>query len=111
MTGSESSSPALRCELRRDDGTATLHVAGELEEVSAVAFARACIHARDTAGDVTLDLGGIDFADGTGTEMIATMQRAFKRSGHRLTIVNIPSRMRREAELLERDDDALPIAS
>jgi anti-anti-sigma factor len=102
---------ALRCELRHDDGVATLRLDGELEEVSAIQFARDCIHARDVAGDIVLDLGGITFADGTGTKMIATMQRAFKRSGHQLRIVNVPARMRREAQLLELEDDALRIAS
>jgi anti-anti-sigma factor len=111
MVRVRSSSPALRCELHHDDGTATLRVEGELEEISAIQLARDCIHARDFAGDVILDLGGITFADGTGTKMIATLQRVFKRSGHQLKVVNIPGRMRREAELLELDRDALRIAS
>jgi anti-anti-sigma factor len=111
MVRVRASSSALRCELYLDDGTATLRVDGELEEVSAIQLARDCIRARNVAGDVVLDLGGITFADGTGTKMIATLQRAFKRSGHQLTIVNIPARMRREAELLELDRDALRIAS
>jgi anti-anti-sigma factor len=110
MARDGASSPALRCELKRDNGVATLRVDGELEEVSAVELARACLHAREASGDVILDLGGIAFADGTGAKMIATMQRVFRRSGHRLTIVNVPARMQREAELLE-PDDALRIAS
>jgi hypothetical protein len=39
------------------------------------------------------------------------MQRAFTHSGHQLTIVNVPDHMRREAELLEPQGDALRIAS
>jgi anti-anti-sigma factor len=111
MSESVASTPALRCEVRGDIGSASLHVAGELDEVSAVTLARAFLHARDTVGDISLDLGGITFADGTGTMMIATMQRVFRHSGHHMAIVNVPPRMRREAELLEHDDDALPIAS
>jgi anti-anti-sigma factor len=104
-------SPALRCQLRHDNGVATLQVDGELDEISAIQLARDCIDAGNVAGDIVLDLGGITFADGTGTKMIATMQRVFKRSGHQLKIVNVPARMRRESELLELDDDALRIAS
>lgn len=111
MTETIASSPVLRCELRRENGAACVRVEGELEEVSALTLADACLYALDTAGDVTLDLGGVTFADGTGTMMIATMQRAFQRSGHHLTIANVPARMRREAELLELDDESLPIAS
>ena len=110
MTRESASTPALRCELHLDDGRATLRVDGELDEVSAIDLARACIQARDVAGDVALYLDGITFADGTGTKMIATMQRAFRHSGHRLTIESVPARMRREADLLELDE-ALPIAS
>jgi anti-anti-sigma factor len=102
--------PSFRCELRRDNGFATVVVEGELEEMSAVQLAAACLHARDVGGDVVLDLGGISFADGTGIRMIETMDRAFERSGHRLTIVN-PSRcIQREVERLELDD-VLHIAS
>jgi anti-anti-sigma factor len=98
MTENGSSAPSLRCELRRDNGTTTLRVEGELEEVSSLELARACIHARDAVGDITLDLGGVAFADGTGTKMIGTMRRACERSGHHMTIVNVPARMRREAD-------------
>jgi anti-anti-sigma factor len=87
-----------------------LRLGGELDEASAIDLARACLEARELTGDVVLDLGGLTFADGTGTKMIATMQRVFTHSGHKLTIVNVPERMRREAELLE-PDDALRIAS
>jgi anti-anti-sigma factor len=111
MTETIASSPGLRCELRRENGTARVRVEGELEEVSALTLADACMHALDAAGDVTLDLGGVTFADGTGTMMIATMQRAFAHSGHHLTIVNVPARMRREAEVLDLDDESLAIAS
>lgn len=92
------STPGLRCELQRDNGTTTLRVEGELEEVTALELARACIHARDVAGDITLDLGGVAFADGTGTRMIGTMRRAYERSGHHMRIANVPARMRREVD-------------
>jgi anti-anti-sigma factor len=98
MTENGSSAPGLRCELRRDNGMTTLRVEGELEEVSALELARACIRARDVAGDITLDLGGVAFADGTGTRMIGTMRRAYERAGHHMTIANVPARMRREVE-------------
>jgi anti-anti-sigma factor len=95
--------PSFRCELRRNNGFATVVVEGELEEISAVQLAAACLHARDVGGDVVLDLGSISFVDGTGIRMIETMDRAFERSGHRLTIVN-PSRcIQREVERLELD--------
>jgi anti-anti-sigma factor len=110
MTRDGASSPALRCELRRDT-TATVRLDGELDEASAIDLGRACLGARELTGDVVLDLGGLTFADGTGTKMIATMQRIFKQSGHQLAIVNLPAHMRREAELLEPDDEALRIAS
>ena len=110
MTRDGASSPALKCEFRRD-GTATVRADGELDEVSSLALVQTCIDARELTGDVVLDLGGLTFADGTGTKMLATMQRAFAHSGHQLTIVNVPAHMRREAELLEPQGDALRIAS
>ena len=81
-------SPSFRCELRRDNGSAAVIVDGELEEISAVQLAAACLQARDVAGDVVLDLGGLSFADGTGIKMIETIHRSFGRSGHRLTVVH-----------------------
>jgi anti-anti-sigma factor len=96
--------PSFRCELRRDNGTAAVVAVGELEEISAVRLAAACLHARDVGGDVVLDLGGISFADGTGIRMIETINRAFARSGHRLTIVNPSRSIRREVARLDLDD-------
>jgi anti-anti-sigma factor len=95
--------PSFRCELRRDHGAAAVVAEGELEEISAVQLATACFHARDVGGDVALDLGGISFVDGTGIRMIETINRAFERSGHRLTIVNPSRSIRREVERLDLD--------
>lgn len=110
--------PSFRCELRRDYGAAVVVAVGELEEISAVQLAAACLHARDVGGDVVLDLGGISFADGTGIRMIETMHRAFDRSGHRFTIVNPSWCIQREVERLELDgilpieaDAPVPIAA
>jgi anti-anti-sigma factor len=96
-------SPSFRCELRRDNGAMKVVVDGELEEISAVQLSAASLHARDAAGDVVLDLGGVSFADGTGIRMIETIHRAFERSGHRLTIVNPSPRVRREIERVDLD--------
>jgi anti-anti-sigma factor len=95
--------PTFRCELRRDNGVATVVADGELEEISAVQLAAACLHARDAAGDVVLDLGGLAFADGTGIRMIETIDRAFERSGHRLSIVRPSRRVRAEIHRLQLD--------
>jgi anti-anti-sigma factor len=95
--------PSFRCELQRDNGTVAVVAVGELEEISAIQLATACLHARDVGGDVVLDLGGISFADGTGIRMIETINRAFERSGHRLTIVNPSRSIRREVERLDLD--------
>ena len=89
--------PGFRCELRRDHDVTVVVVDGELEEISAVQLAAACLHAGDVAGEVVLDLAGISFVDGTGVQMLVTIHRAFEHAGHRLTIVS-PSR-RVEAEL------------
>jgi len=101
--------PDFRCELRRDHGLTAVVVEGELEEISAVQLAAACLHAGDTtgngeiAGDVILDLGGISFADGTGIRMVETIHRAFDRSGHRLTVVGPPRRVKAEIDRLGLD--------
>ncbi len=95
--------PSFRCELRRDNGSATVVVDGELEEISAVQLARACLQARDTTGDLTLDLGGVDFADGTGVKMLATLHEAFERSGHSMIVVNPPRCVQREVKALDLD--------
>jgi anti-anti-sigma factor len=95
--------PSFRCELQRDNGVATVVADGELEEISAVQLAAVCFHARDVAGDVLLDLGGLTFADGTGIRMIETIDRAFERSGHRLTIVQPSPCARSEIERMGLD--------
>jgi anti-anti-sigma factor len=109
--------PSFRCELQRDNGVATVVADGELEEISAVQLAAACLHARDAAGDVVLDLGGLAFADGTGIRMIETIDRAFERSGHRLSIVRPSRRVRAEIHRLRLDgvlriesDEPVPVA-
>jgi anti-anti-sigma factor len=95
--------PSFRCELRRDNGVTAVVVEGELEEISAVQLAAACLHARDVAGDVALDLGGVSFVDGTGIRMVETVHRAFERSGRRLTIVQPSRRVQAEIERLGLD--------
>jgi len=110
--------PSFRCELHRDHGDTAVVVDGELEEISAVQLAAACLHARDVAGDVILDLGGLSFADGTGIKMIETIHRSFGRSGHRLTVVHPTRRVRADIERLgldrvlsvETDSEAEPAA-
>ncbi|MFL6242188.1 MAG: STAS domain-containing protein [Acidimicrobiia bacterium] len=96
-------SPSFRCELRRNNGSAAVIVDGELEEISAVQLAAACLQARDVAGNVVLDLGGLTFADGTGIKMIETIHRSFRRSGHRLTVVHPSRRVRADIERLGLD--------
>ena len=96
-------SPSFRCELRRDNGSAAVIVDGELEEISAVQLATACLHARDEVGNVVLDLGGLSFADGTGLRMLETIHRSFGRSGHRLTVTHPSRRVRANMERLGLD--------
>jgi anti-anti-sigma factor len=95
--------PSFRCELHRDHGDTAVVVDGELEEISAVQLAAACLHARDVAGDVVLDLGGLSFADGTGIRMLETIRRAFVHSGHRLSVVHPSRRVRAEIARLGLD--------
>ena len=98
--------PGFRCELRRDHDLTAVVVEGELEEISAVQLAAACLHAGDVAGDgaiaedVVLDLGGVSFVDGTGIRMVATIHRAFERAGHRLTVVGPSRRVQAEIDRL-----------
>ena len=96
-------SPSFRCQLRRDNGSAAVIVDGELDEISAVQLAAACLHARDVAGNVFLDLGGLSFADGTGLKMLETIHRSFGRSGHRLTVAHPSRRVRAEIDRLGLD--------
>ena len=98
--------PGFRCELRREHDLTAVVVEGELEEISAVQLAAACLHAGDVAGDghiaedVVLDLGGVSFVDGTGIRMVDTMHRAFDRAGHRLVIVGPSRRVQAEIDRL-----------
>ena len=101
--------PGFRCELRRDRHVTAVVVDGELEEISAVQLAAACLHAGDVdrdgriSGDVVVDVAGVSFADGTGIQMIATMHRAFERAGHRLTIVSPSPRVEAEIDRMGLD--------
>ena len=98
--------PGFRCELQRDHDLTAVVVDGELEEISAVQLAAACLHAGDVAGhgriagDVVLDLGAVSFSDGTGIRMIETIHRAFERAGHRLTVVAPSPRVLAEIDRL-----------
>lgn len=101
--------PDFHCELRRDRALTAVVVEGELEEISAVHLATACLHAGDIEdnggidGDVVLDLGGVSFADGTGIRMLETIHRAFDRAGHRLTIVGPSRRVHAEIDRMGLD--------
>jgi anti-sigma B factor antagonist len=92
--------PSFRCELRQHNGTATVVVEGELEEISAVQLAAACFQANDLAADIVLDLGGVSFVDGSGVKMVETVHRACQRKGHTMTIVNPSACVRRELDRL-----------
>jgi anti-anti-sigma regulatory factor len=96
------STPSLQYELQRTNGTATMRIQGDLEEIGAVRLARACLD-RDITGDLTLDLGGIEFADGTGTRMLATIHRAFEQSGRHVRVANLPVCVQREVKALDLD--------
>ena len=101
--------PGFRCELRRDHEFTAVVVDGELEEISAVQLAAACLHAGDVdgdghvAGDVVLDLAGVSFVDGTGVRMLVTIHHAFERAGHRLTIVSPSGRVQAEINRMGLD--------
>jgi anti-anti-sigma factor len=101
--------PDFRCELQRDHDLTAVVVEGELEEISAVQLAAACLHAGDVdghgriAGDIVLDLGGVSFADGTGIRMLETINRAFEHAGHRFTVVGPPRRVQAEIDRLGLD--------
>jgi anti-anti-sigma regulatory factor len=101
--------PSLRYELHRANGTATLRLEGDLEEIGAVQLARACLD-RGITGDLTLDLAGIEFADGTGTRMLATIHRAFEHSGRHVRVANIPACVQREVKALDLDAELLVLS-
>jgi anti-anti-sigma regulatory factor len=94
--------PSLRYQLLRNNGTATMRIGGDLEEIGAIQLARACLD-RGITGDLTLDLGGIEFADGTGTRMLATIHRAFENSGRHVRVANVPVCVQREVKALDLD--------
>ena len=114
--------PDFRCELRRDRDLTAVVVEGELEEISAVQLAAACLHAGDIdrtghiADDVLLDLGRVSFTDGTGMRMVETIHRIFERAGHRLTLVAPSRRVQAEIDRLElhrvlRIEPEMPVAA
>jgi anti-anti-sigma factor len=101
--------------VEQDDERVTVHLAGELDYVSAatgqVAFARAGARAKE----IVLDLSRVVFVDASGVRFLLSAQRRARAADRRL-IVRRPSRsVRRTLELtgarplLTIDDGATPV--
>ncbi|MER7171788.1 STAS domain-containing protein [Streptomyces mesophilus] len=75
---------------------AELAVGGSLD-VRSAADARTVLHSAldEGAGDLVLDLGGLDALDATGLGVIMGAHRQAGRCGRRLVLRNVPPQMQR----------------
>jgi anti-anti-sigma factor len=76
-------------------GSRTVRVSGEVDLASSVFLRRAFRVIDSTAGDVTVDLSAVTFADTHLVHALTELRSEQSRHGGRLRIINIPPRVRR----------------
>jgi anti-anti-sigma factor len=90
----------FRCEVRREDASVLLEVAGELDLATAAAVEE---HLEAASGDgtraVVVDLRGVTFMDSSGLRMLLKADVAARRDGWRLSLVPGPEPVMRVFEL------------
>lgn len=85
-TGQHQPDAGVRLAQHRRDGTEVVVVEGVLD-VAAAPTLRACLAGlTDTALDVELDLGGLDFVDSTGIGVLVAAAHRFRSEGRRLVV-------------------------
>ena len=98
-TPAESPDDAKDLEIEVDD--TTVRVRGEIDAHSAPALGDAL---RAGAGDVDLDLAGVDFVDSSGLRVLIESHQLLEERGDRLTILDPSPAVQRMFELSVVDD-------
>jgi anti-anti-sigma factor len=85
-----------------------LHVRGQLDLLARGVFGEALTWATRLKRPVEVDLGRIDFIDGSGLSILMEARRRASSAGHRLTIVRASRCVRRLIEITNTAD-SLPL--
>jgi anti-anti-sigma factor len=91
-----------------EPGVVRLHVRGQLDLLARGVFAEALAWAARLPRPVEVDLGKIDFIDGTGVSMLVEARRRALSAGRGLTIVAASRCVRRLIEITNTAD-SLPL--
>jgi len=92
-------------------GAVRLDVQGQLDISAASAFAEALTHAMRLRRPVEIDLGKIDFIDGSGLSMLMDAQSRAQRVGHELMIIDASRCVCRLIEITDTADCLPPLSS
>lgn len=91
--------------------TATrLSIQGQLDMTTAGALDEALVRAADSGGPVELDLGGVDFIDGSGLSVLMEAESRARRASSELTIMTASRNVRRLIELTHTAARVSPLA-
>ena len=95
----------LRCRVAHLDGRVELHLAGELDLANADALRERVMWLAGLArGDVTLDLGALEFMGSVGVRCLVQLQEAMDAEQRRLVLRNVPPPVSRVIEVTEAEE-------
>jgi anti-sigma B factor antagonist len=81
-----------------------LSIRGELDMTTVDALDEALIRAAHTGGLVEVDLGGVDFIDGSGLSALMNAESRAREAGHELRIVAASRNVRRLIDVTDTAD-------
>jgi len=91
--------------------TATrLSIKGQLDISAVAALDEALARAADHGGLVELDLGAVDFIDGSGLSVLMDAESRARRASHELRIVAASRNVRRLIDFTETTDGLSPLS-
>lgn len=93
------------------DPTATrLSIQGQLDIATVSALDKALTRAARSGGLVEIDLGEVDFIDGSGLSVLMDAESRARQASHELTIVVASRNVRRLIDFTETADRVSPLA-
>jgi anti-sigma B factor antagonist len=90
-------------------GAIRLSVQGQLDLAAVSVFDEALTQAARAGGLVEIDLGRVDFIDGSGLSMLMDAEHRARRESHRLTIVAASQYVRRLIDITDTADRVSPL--
>lgn len=78
---------AIDIRLTEEDGGVRIVVGGEVDLTTGHQLERTLMRAEDRADAITLDLGGVEFFDSTGLQILLDADVRARSNGHRLVVI------------------------